>query len=196
MGLATLGLALAHTPLQMYVLAVVTGLAQAFTNMGIGVIFQKRIAPEYFGRVGSLLGMVGIIGMPLTLLVLAPIADRIAISTIFTVSGTLAVLGALAWAAILKREPITAPTPAHTTAVWRTSIRCPIFALRADVKHVLRQPRLLRRLSGEHAIHESRSGENRSPSVYGVPSWPFSTLFSCSQFVNSVRRCSASLACS
>ncbi|RJF73485.1 MFS transporter [Deinococcus cavernae] len=116
MGLTTLGLAFAHSALQMYVLAVATGLANAFVNMGIGVIFQKRIAPEYFGRVGSLLGMVGTIGMPATLLLLAPIADRIAISTIFAVSGVLAMLGAVVWAAILKREPVTAPLPAEPAA--------------------------------------------------------------------------------
>lgn len=116
MGLTTLGLAFAHSAPQMYVLAVATGLANAFVNMGIGVIFQKRIAPEYFGRVGSLLGMVGTIGMPATLLLLAPIADRIAISTIFAVSGVLAMLGAVVWAAILKREPITAPLPAEPAA--------------------------------------------------------------------------------
>ncbi|WP_135227576.1 MFS transporter [Deinococcus fonticola] len=116
MGLTTLGLAFAHSAPQMYVLAVATGLANAFVNMGIGVIFQKRIAPEYFGRVGSLLGMVGTIGMPATLLLLAPIADRIAISTIFAVSGVLAMLGAVVWAAILKREPVTAPLPAEPAA--------------------------------------------------------------------------------
>ena len=117
MGLTTLGLAFAHSAPQMYALAVLTGLANAFTNMGIGVIFQKRIAPEYFGRVGSLLGMVGMIGVPLTLLALAPIADRIAISTIFTVSGVLALLGAFVWAAILKREPLSTPTQAEPTAL-------------------------------------------------------------------------------
>ena len=116
MGLTTLGLAFAHNAPQMYALAVLTGLASAFTNMGIGVIFQKRIAPEYFGRVGSVLGMVSMIGMPLTLLMLAPIADRIAISTIFSVSGTLAVLGSVVWAAILKREPLPAPAPAEPAA--------------------------------------------------------------------------------
>lgn len=112
MGLATLGLAFAHTPPQMYALAAVSGLANALTNQGIGVIFQKRVAPEYFGRVGSLLGMVGMIGMPLTLLLLAPIADRIAIAAIFTISGSLAMLGALAWAWLLRLDNAEAqPNP-------------------------------------------------------------------------------------
>ena len=57
-----------------------------------------------------------LVTMTLTLLMLAPIADRIAISTIFSVSGTLAVLGSVVWAAILKREPLPAPAPAKPAA--------------------------------------------------------------------------------
>lgn len=105
MGLGTLALAFTTTAPQMYVLAVGMGLANAFCNMGIGVIFQKKVAPEYFGRVGSLLGMVGMVGMPLTLLALTPIADRIDIDLIFAVSGGVTVLGALVWAG--RRWPRT-----------------------------------------------------------------------------------------
>ena len=107
MGLAVLALAFTQTAVQMYVLAVCMGLGNAFCNMGIGVIFQKKVAPEYFGRVGSLLGMVGMAGMPLTLLALTPFADRLSINSIFAVCGIVTVLGALAWAGILRRDAKT-----------------------------------------------------------------------------------------
>lgn len=116
MGLMTFGLALTQTPVQMYILAALMGLANALSNMGIGVIFQKRVHPEYFGRVGSLLGTVSMVGMPLTLLALAPVADRIAVQTIFAVSGGLALVGAVVWAAILRREPLGVSAPAEGTA--------------------------------------------------------------------------------
>lgn len=103
-GAALLCLALAQTPVQMYPLAALLGLAIAFTNFGIGIIFQKRVQPEYFGRVGSLLGTVSMVGMPLTLLLLSPLADRIAVQTIFAVSGGVTLLGTLAWAWLLRRE--------------------------------------------------------------------------------------------
>lgn len=118
MGLATVGLAVSQTPMQMYVLAAGMGLANALTNMGIGVIFQKRVHPDYFGRVGSLLGTVGMVGMPLTLLALAPVADRIAVQTIFAVSGGLALAASLVWAALLRREVRSAaPTPGIRSGV-------------------------------------------------------------------------------
>ena len=112
MGLSTLALVFTTTPLQMYVLAVVMGLTNAFGNFGIGVIFQRRVHPDYFGRVGSLVSTVGMAGTPLTLLALAPLADRVPIGTIFGVSGALTLLGAVAWVALLRRDPETEGQPA------------------------------------------------------------------------------------
>lgn len=111
MGLSMLALAFSTTPLQMYVLAALSGFANAFCNMGIGVIFQKRVDPEYFGRVGSLLNLVGMVGMPLTLLALAPVADRISVTTIFAMAGGLTIVGALLWQLILRREPVNLSAP-------------------------------------------------------------------------------------
>lgn len=105
MGAAVLGLSFTQTATQMYVLAALMGLANALTNVSIAVLFQKRVQPEYYGRVGSLLNMVGTAGMPLTLLALAPIADGLPITLIFGVAGAVTLLGALAWAEVLRREP-------------------------------------------------------------------------------------------
>jgi MFS transporter, DHA3 family, macrolide efflux protein len=113
LGLCVLGLAATTTPMQMYLLAFVMGLTEAATNVSIGVIFQTKVAPEFFGRVGSLLNMVSTAGMPLTLLALAPLADRLPISLIFAVAGLMTLLGTLAWGGLLRAdraEPLKAPS--------------------------------------------------------------------------------------
>lgn len=115
-GLATLGivmlmLAFTHTAGQLYVLAVVMGLANAMTNVSIAVLFQTRVQAKYYGRVGSLLNMVGTAGQPVTLLALAPVADQLPIALIFGVGGGVTLLSALGWARVVAREAITAPPP-------------------------------------------------------------------------------------
>lgn len=104
MGLGAVALALTTTPLAMYAVSGFMGLACALCNFGIGLIFQQRVRPDYFGRVGSLVGTVSVAGMPLTLLLLAPIADRLDLSNVFAVSGMITVAGALVWGALLRLE--------------------------------------------------------------------------------------------
>lgn len=111
MGVLTLGLAASQTAPQMYVLAVAMGLLNACANMGISLIFMGRVQPEFYGRVGSLLSAVGMVGQPLTLLALAPIADRVPIQGMFGVAGLLTMLGGLVWLWILRREPAVSPPP-------------------------------------------------------------------------------------
>lgn len=105
MGGLVLGLALTRSALPMYGLAALIGLANAFCNTGLGVMFQQRVAPEYFGRVGSLLMALGQLGVPVTLLALAPLADHLPIAVIFAVTGSLCLAGAGAWAWVMTREP-------------------------------------------------------------------------------------------
>lgn len=113
MGTLTLLLAFTQTAPQMYALALLMGLANAFCNMGIGVIFQTRVDPDFYGRVGSLLNAVGMVGMPVTLLALSPFADRIPVAVIFGVAGGMTLLGAAVWGAILRRDGAsTAPAAA------------------------------------------------------------------------------------
>ncbi|MCY1702321.1 MULTISPECIES: hypothetical protein [Deinococcus] len=105
-GLCLLTLALTGTALQMYVLAALLGIAIALGNFGTGVIFQRYVNPDYFGRVGSLISTVSMVGMPLTLLALAPVADRLSIQTVFASSGSLCLLGAAVWARLLNRTEL------------------------------------------------------------------------------------------
>lgn len=117
LGAGFLALSLTEAAGQMYVVAVLTGFALAATNVGISLTFQTRVQPEFYGRVGSLLGMAGVAGMPLTLLALAPVADRVPITLIFAGAGATCALGALVWAGVLRRalRP-PAPAPSSHTA--------------------------------------------------------------------------------
>jgi MFS transporter, DHA3 family, macrolide efflux protein len=104
-GALLLGLALTGTPMQMYVVAGLLGLVLALNNSAISLLFVSFVAPEYFGRVGSLMNMVGTVGMPLTLLLLAPLADALPIWLMFAASGAVTLLSALIWGWVLRREP-------------------------------------------------------------------------------------------
>lgn len=105
MGVCVGALAVTQSAAAMYPLAVLLGLFNASANVSVGGIFQTRVAPEYFGRVGSLLNMVGTAGQPLILLALAPVADRISIAVIFAVAGGVTVLAAGGWAGLLHADP-------------------------------------------------------------------------------------------
>lgn len=110
LGASVLALAFTQTLLQMVVLAAVMGLAEALTNVSIAVLFQQRVQLQSYGRVGSLLTMLGTAGMPVTLLALAPVADRLPFALILGVAGAVTLLGAVAWVGMLRREPaLTAP---------------------------------------------------------------------------------------
>lgn len=109
MGLCILALASTQTTTPMYALAVVLGFLGAVTNVSVMGIFQGRVAPEYYGRVGSLLNMVGTAGQPLTLLALAPVADHVSIALIFAVAGGVTLLGAAGWSVLLRAERASVP---------------------------------------------------------------------------------------
>ncbi|MVN89111.1 MFS transporter [Deinococcus sp. HMF7620] len=113
MGLTVLVLSVSQTAAQMYGLAALLGLANAATNVSIGVLFQQCIAPAFYGRVGSLLTVVSMAGMPLILLLLAPLADQVPVQVIFGVAGSVTLLAALVWHGVLRLEE-TAAAPTNT----------------------------------------------------------------------------------
>ncbi|WP_293910775.1 MFS transporter [Deinococcus sp.] len=105
-GMLLLTLALTRTAPQMYAVALLLGAALALVSSAISLLFIGLVAPAYFGRVGSLLNMVSTTGMPLTLLLLAPVADRVPIWTMFAASGAVTLMATAVWRWALSREPL------------------------------------------------------------------------------------------
>ncbi|ADV66637.1 MFS transporter [Deinococcus maricopensis] len=110
-------LSVTRTAPQMYALAFACGAAIALLNISLSLTFQTLVHPEYYGRVGSLLNTAGQIGMPVTLLLLAPIADRVPLALIFSVTAAVLLLAAALWHAVMRRTPDAVITPATVRAV-------------------------------------------------------------------------------
>ena len=105
-GVLLIGLALTRTPTQMYMVALLLGLVLAVNNNAVSLLFMTLVDPAYFGRVGSLLNMLGTAGMPLTLLLLAPIADSVPIWAMFAASGVVTLMAAGVWRWALGQDTV------------------------------------------------------------------------------------------
>lgn len=108
-GVAALLLLLAftRTPTQMYAVALGLGAVLAVNNSAISLLFMSWVDPAYFGRVGSLLNMIGTAGMPLTLLLLSPIADQVPFWMMFSASGMVTLLAAGVWGWALSQGQLS-----------------------------------------------------------------------------------------
>ncbi|AZI42358.1 MFS transporter [Deinococcus psychrotolerans] len=108
-GVAVLLLLLAftRTPTQMYTVALGLGAVLAVNNSAISLLFMSWVDSAYFGRVGSLLNMIGTAGMPLSLLLLAPGADHVPFWTMLSASGTVTLLAAAVWHWALSRPQLS-----------------------------------------------------------------------------------------
>ncbi len=80
-------------------LALVTGLGLSVANIGLMVLIQTLTPAAQLGRVFGVLGSAAHLGMPLTLLALSGVADRLQPHLIFVASGTVIAVSALVWAA-------------------------------------------------------------------------------------------------
>lgn len=87
MGIAIIGL----TPATLFVLALggmaLTGMMAPIANGPIQAIMQANVAPEYQGRVFSLVGSLATAMMPLSLLVAAPVAELLGVRAWFLIGG-------------------------------------------------------------------------------------------------------------
>ena len=107
-------LALTTTPVQMYALAACCGVALSVLTVSMSLTFQTLVHQDYYGRVGSLLNTFGTIGIPVTLLALAPIADQMPLHLVFSLCGFLFLGSACTWRATMRRTPDTVILPPAT----------------------------------------------------------------------------------
>lgn len=90
--------------------AVVLGLGFGLTNTPLLTLIGRQVPPSHLGRVFSVLGMAATLGMPLTLLLIAPLADRYPAGWFFgaTAGVMLLMIPLWLWAAGSADEPAAA----------------------------------------------------------------------------------------
>jgi DHA3 family macrolide efflux protein-like MFS transporter len=88
LGIALVGL----TPENLFILALagmsITGMMAPIANGPIHAIMQANIAPEFQGRVFSMIGSLATAMMPLSLLVAAPVAEFLGVRSWFLIGGS------------------------------------------------------------------------------------------------------------
>ena len=94
MGAATLGIGLCTAALGLvpsfYVylfFMLLAGFTMPCFNTPSSVILQEKVEGDYLGRIFSVMGMIGSVGMPASMLVFGPLADTVAIETLLIITG-------------------------------------------------------------------------------------------------------------
>ncbi|MFT2720370.1 MFS transporter [Deinococcus sp. A31D244] len=89
--------------------AVVLGFGFGLINAPFQTLMHELVPQAFLGRVFSVLGMVSTVGMPVSLLLVAPLLDRAPLPLWFAVAGAAQGLGFLAWlwAAQTEHRPVS-----------------------------------------------------------------------------------------
>lgn len=96
-----------HWPVYLPLLAwsLVFGIAVGFINVPLGTLIQQSVPRAFLGRVNAVLNAVGSLGMPLMLLLVSPLADRLPLPTWFGVNALAMLGGAVLWWWLIRLEP-------------------------------------------------------------------------------------------
>ncbi|WP_019587939.1 MFS transporter [Deinococcus apachensis] len=94
--------------------SVILGFGFGMLNTPLNTLMQRMVPAEYLGRVFSVLGTVSTLGMPLSLLLLSPLLDRVALPLWFGVASVLMLCGAFAWTLVALSERVAPDL--HTSA--------------------------------------------------------------------------------
>ena len=87
MGLCTVALGITPNFFVYLGFMLVAGFCMPCFNTPATVILQERVEGDYLGRIFSVMGMIGSIGMPVSMLVFGPLADSVPIETLLIVTG-------------------------------------------------------------------------------------------------------------
>lgn len=106
-GIMLMGLVPANLFGLLLVSGLIAGAAQVFANGPLGAIFQSAVAPDYQGRVLSLVNTGATAMMPLSLIIAGPVSDVLGVRVWFVVGGIICLaMACIAWAipAIMNLE--------------------------------------------------------------------------------------------
>ncbi len=85
------------------------GFCMPYFNTPATVVLQERVEGDYLGRIFSVMGMIGSVGMPVSMLVFGPLADTIPIETLLLITGIAIVV--IAFMTIKSRTLLEAGRP-------------------------------------------------------------------------------------
>ena len=101
---AQLGMWAAPQYLPLLACSLAFGVALGLTNLPLGTLIQQHVPQAFLGRVFAVLSTVGSLGMPLTLLAVSPLLDRLALPSWYALSAAGLLSGALLWGWLLWAE--------------------------------------------------------------------------------------------
>lgn len=104
-ALAQLGMWNWPTYFPLLVGSLVFGAAVGFINVPLGTLIQQSVPRAFLGRVNAVLNAVGSLGMPLMLLLVSPLADRVPLPMWFGVNALAMLGGAVVWWWLIRVEP-------------------------------------------------------------------------------------------
>lgn len=85
--------------------SLVFGVAVGFINVPLGTLIQQSVPKGFLGRVNAVLNAVGSLGMPLMLLLISPLADRLPLPTWFGLNAFAMLVGGVVWWWLMRVEP-------------------------------------------------------------------------------------------
>ncbi|WP_424951613.1 MFS transporter [Deinococcus sp.] len=80
------------------------GFAFTVLNTPLTTLMQSMVPGPYLGRVFAVMGTVGTLGMPVTLLLVSPLLDRYPAGLFFGVAGGVMLAGCAAWVRVVRSE--------------------------------------------------------------------------------------------
>ncbi|MGY2896617.1 MFS transporter [Deinococcus sp. UYEF24] len=102
--LAQLGMWLWPGVLPLLGCSLVFGLASGLINVPLGTLIQQNVPTAFLGRVSAVLSSVGNLGMPVTLLLVAPLVDHAPLPAWYGLNSVVMLLGGLVWWWLMRAE--------------------------------------------------------------------------------------------
>lgn len=90
--------------------ALLLGFGLGLVNTPLVTLLQQLVPGAYLGRVFAVLNAVGAVGMPLVLMIVSPLVDRVPVTVWFGLSALVLALGMASWWLVARAEPAS-PLP-------------------------------------------------------------------------------------
>ena len=115
-GLCTAAMGLVSNFVVYLFFMLIAGFTMPCFNTPSSVILQEKVDGDYLGRIFSVMGMIGSVGMPASMLVFGPLADTVPIETLLIITGiamaVIAVISLMSKTLLEAGKPLPKPEQA------------------------------------------------------------------------------------